>query len=33
MTSGFQPKQITHYQAEHLAELQGDVSDKAALYM
>lgn len=25
----FQPKQITQYQAEHLAELQGDVSEQA----
>ncbi|KAI1402585.1 S-adenosyl-L-methionine-dependent methyltransferase [Hypoxylon fuscum] len=25
----FQPKQIIHYQAEHLAELQGDVSETA----
>lgn len=25
----FQPKQITHYQAEHLAELQGNVSEQA----
>ncbi|KUI66541.1 Ubiquinone/menaquinone biosynthesis C-methyltransferase UbiE [Cytospora mali] len=25
----FQPKQITKYQAEHLAELQGDVSEQA----
>lgn len=25
----FQPKQITHYQAEHLTELQGDVNKQA----
>jgi ubiquinone/menaquinone biosynthesis C-methylase UbiE len=28
----FQPKQITQYQAEHLAELQGDVSETAIKY-
>ncbi|KAI0199199.1 S-adenosyl-L-methionine-dependent methyltransferase [Astrocystis sublimbata] len=28
----FSPKQITQYQAEHLAELQGDVSDTAISY-
>ncbi|OTA56915.1 S-adenosyl-L-methionine-dependent methyltransferase [Hypoxylon sp. EC38] len=28
----FHPKQITKYQAEHLAELQGDVSDTAIKY-
>lgn len=29
MIMAFQPKQITQYQAEHLAELQGDVSQQA----
>lgn len=29
----FQPKQITQYQAEDLAELQGDVSETAIQYM
>ncbi|KAI1653949.1 S-adenosyl-L-methionine-dependent methyltransferase [Daldinia decipiens] len=28
----FQPKQITHYQAEHLAELQGGVSETSIKY-
>lgn len=28
----FQPKQITQYQAEHLSELQGDVSEQAIRY-
>ncbi|KAI1394552.1 S-adenosyl-L-methionine-dependent methyltransferase [Hypoxylon fuscum] len=28
----FQPKQITHYQAEHLIELQGNVSEAAIEY-
>ncbi|KAI0436788.1 S-adenosyl-L-methionine-dependent methyltransferase [Xylaria telfairii] len=28
----FRPKQITNYQAEHLAELQGDVSETAIEY-
>ncbi|KAI1383536.1 S-adenosyl-L-methionine-dependent methyltransferase [Hypoxylon trugodes] len=28
----FRPKQITSYQAEHLSELQGDVSEKAIEY-
>jgi len=28
----FQPKQITHYEATHLAELQGDVSETAIKY-
>ncbi|KAF2246839.1 S-adenosyl-L-methionine-dependent methyltransferase [Trematosphaeria pertusa] len=28
----FQPKQITHYEASHLAELQGDVSETAIKY-
>jgi ubiquinone/menaquinone biosynthesis C-methylase UbiE len=28
----FQPKQITQYQAEHLSELQGDVSETAIKY-
>jgi hypothetical protein len=30
--AGTQLKQITHYQAEHLAELQGDVSETAITY-
>ncbi|KAM0811465.1 putative S-adenosyl-L-methionine-dependent methyltransferase [Seiridium cardinale] len=30
--SPFQPKQITQYQAEHLEELQGDVSESAVRY-
>ncbi|KAI0508623.1 S-adenosyl-L-methionine-dependent methyltransferase [Xylaria bambusicola] len=29
----FRPKQITNYQAEHLAELQGDVSETAINYV
>lgn len=29
----FQPKQITKYQAEHLAELQGNVSEQAIEYI
>lgn len=29
----FQPKQITKYQAEHLAELQGNVSEEAIEYI
>jgi hypothetical protein len=33
MASGFQPKQITQYEAHHMAELQGGVSEKASLYM
>jgi ubiquinone/menaquinone biosynthesis C-methylase UbiE len=28
----FQPKQITQYQAEHLSELQGDVSEQATRF-
>ncbi|KAI0384004.1 S-adenosyl-L-methionine-dependent methyltransferase [Hypomontagnella monticulosa] len=28
----FEPRQITHYQAEHLSELQGDVSETAIKY-